>query len=271
MSNLARVVAGVILALKHAGRNWLLEQPDIQTGDWVYLSSDDGYENAIQVGMVTGSLDFDENTVNGTIQANWFSGDLNVRCEVWVEGGPDGIDTSADANGGSYACDFDDRGWDLQTGQDVAVRYMEPDGDLVINVFPETRPHVAIYKWTDGNPAVGGNVLFKVQYWNQNRGTAENVVITDTLEGMSYISNTSGASATINPGGDGVVLDLGDVPGQSTGYFELFAQVDAAQDELVTNTIQIATSSANDEGFEGEKISTWTGTVQDNETDVYRK
>ena len=92
---------------------------------------------------------------------------------------------------------------------------MEPDGDLVINVFPETRPHVAIYKWTDGNPAVGGNVLFKVQYWNQNRGTAENVVITDTLEGMSYISNTSGASATINPGGDGVVLDLGDVPGQS--------------------------------------------------------
>ena len=54
-----------------------------------------------------------------------------------------------------------------------------------------------------------------------------------------------------------------------TGYFELFAQVDAAQDEPVTNTIQIATSSANDEGFEGEKISTWTGTVQANETDVY--
>jgi len=37
---------------------------------------------------------------------------------------------------------MDDVGWDLLPGQDVAVRYYEPDGDTVINVFQVPAPHL---------------------------------------------------------------------------------------------------------------------------------
>jgi len=53
---------------------------------------------------------------------------LNVRCDVWVQNGPNGIDTTADPNGGSYSCDFGGA-WDILPGQDVAVMYIEPDRD----------------------------------------------------------------------------------------------------------------------------------------------
>jgi hypothetical protein len=76
-----------------------------------------------------------ENTVSGVVNAPWFSGTLTVTCMIWGDVVVAPIETSADANGGAYSCDFDGVGWDLAPGDSVAVMYSEPDGDGVINVF----------------------------------------------------------------------------------------------------------------------------------------
>ena len=55
-------------------------------------------------------------------------------CNVWMPGAP-GMNTSASADGGSYFCDFDDTGWSLQPGEDLAVYYYGLDNNAVINVF----------------------------------------------------------------------------------------------------------------------------------------
>jgi hypothetical protein len=126
-----------------SGACWNPSQPDIQPGDAVTVQAA-GYTRSVNpVGTINGALDLAQDTVSGTIETP-FAGKLRVRCEVWVQNGP-GVETKAAANGGSYACDFGDAGWDLQPGQDVAVRYFEPDGDAVINVFgtPYARANVS--------------------------------------------------------------------------------------------------------------------------------
>jgi hypothetical protein len=133
--------------------SWLPANPDIQPGDVVTVTAA-GYVASINpVGTITGVADDVENTVSGTINAPWFDVPLRVRCEVWVDNGPPSIYTEADPDGGSYLCDFDDVGFDLQTSQDVAVRYYEPDGNRVINVFQ------APFPWTLGEPGLSFRYL----------------------------------------------------------------------------------------------------------------
>jgi ABC-type sugar transport system substrate-binding protein/maltose-binding protein MalE len=109
-------------------------QPDIQPGDQVTVEAAGSAATVNLVGTISGAANAGSDTVAGTIRAA-FSEPLRVRCEVWVDEGPDGIETTADPDGGSYSCDFGAAGWDLRSGQEVAVRYFEPDGDSVINIF----------------------------------------------------------------------------------------------------------------------------------------
>ena len=114
---------------------WLPGPPDIAPGDSIAVSAA-GYDATVDpVGTITGAVDITANTVAGTIHAGWFEEALYVRCEVWTENGPPGVETQAEPDGGSYTCDFGAMGWHLSPGQHVAVRYGEPDGDHVINVF----------------------------------------------------------------------------------------------------------------------------------------
>ena len=113
---------------------------------------------------------------------------LRVRCEVWVENGPPAIETTVDPDGGSYVCDFGDVGWDLLPGQDVAVRYFEPDGDSVINVL--STPWMRVNYADDW---VGGNYPAGHTFW---------ITVTDTsgaLKATAEISTASGGGW----GGDG--------------------------------------------------------------------
>ena len=48
--------------------------------------------------------------------AEGYTGTLNVRCAVWADPGPSPIYTTADANGGSFSCDFDAGTWDHNAG-----------------------------------------------------------------------------------------------------------------------------------------------------------
>jgi uncharacterized repeat protein (TIGR01451 family) len=148
--------------------NWTPEQPDIQAGDWTYIVIDDSYTNTLQAGEITGQVDIDENTVSGVINAPWFTPTLAVHCGVWyVPGGPPDIATSADPNGGSYFCDYDDVGWDLDYGQGAMVRYVEPDGDSIINVFVEPDPQLYLrvnygHDWAEGNYESGHTLWITV-------------------------------------------------------------------------------------------------------------
>ncbi len=143
--------------------------------------------------------------------------------------------------------------------------YREPAGHNVFAVFRAPAPRMRVEKWLDGNnPAEGGNAVFYVQYRNEGDAPAENVVITDTLQGMTYITDTSGLAIT--GGGDQVIWALGTVaPGEWIHFF-VFAEVTAAAGERVTNTAQIATSNPYDQGDPSEKWREWSGDVQPNDT-----
>jgi hypothetical protein len=162
--------------------DWSPQQPDIRAGDWVYVESDDGYNNTIQVGDIQGMLDLDADTISGNIYADWFAETLNVRCEVWEEGGP-GLELTVEPDGGSYTCDLGAAGWDLKAGDQVAVLYEEPDdADLVINVFQSPWMRVNY-----GDDWVGGNYPMGHTFW---------LTVTDEF-------GTFKASATVETQGGG--------------------------------------------------------------------
>ena len=248
---------------------WALgSRPDIASGDTVDFRADDGYTNTIRVGEITGNLDTEADFISGTINAGWFAPlSLTVECNVW-HGPQPSINTMAEADGGSYECDFDGL-VDIQPGWDVAVMYVEPDGDRVINVFREPAPHLRINKRADGAPAAGGNFVFTIEYWNDGEGAAENAVITDTLlGGMTYLTDTTGLSHTgTGAPGDPLVWELGTVPAQTYAAFDVFVAVTATEGDPVTNTVQIA-SSNYDEGDPQERESQWSGTVQANDAQL---
>ncbi|NOZ73677.1 MAG: hypothetical protein GXP38_17595, partial [Chloroflexi bacterium] len=125
--------------------DWMPMQPDIEPGDRVRFVSDDGYDNTIEVGMINGDLDIDADSVGGTVLAPWFSEMLNIECHPW--GGPPEApakESTAMPDGSKpYLCQWDATSeWNILPGQDVAVMYVEPDGDRVINVFLESAPDV---------------------------------------------------------------------------------------------------------------------------------
>ena len=116
--------------------DWDPSLPDIEPGDTIVVTGA-GFEQRIEpVGTISGALNLLQNTVAGTIDTP-FDIDLPVQCEVWPEGGPGSqpVRVQVSGDGGAYACDFDDVGWDLGPNETVAVSYYEPDGDRVINVF----------------------------------------------------------------------------------------------------------------------------------------
>jgi len=116
---------------------WTPYQPNLFPGNVVQASAGGGTTDVNPIGTIYGELDFAADTVSGTIAAPWFDPEtLEVRCDVWVENGPPSIQVlGVPADGGSYFCDFNSVGWDLQPDDMVAVRYNEPDGDTVINII----------------------------------------------------------------------------------------------------------------------------------------
>ncbi|MFN2131177.1 MAG: PKD domain-containing protein, partial [Anaerolineae bacterium] len=90
-------------------------------------------------------------------------------------------------------------------------------------------------------------------------------VLTDTLEGMAYLSDTSGLSHT-GSGSGPIAWDIGSVAPGADVQFDLFVAVTASESDPVTNTLQIATSNPYDQGDPGEKIAQWSGEAAPNDT-----
>lgn len=114
--------------------DWTSGAPDIQPGDYVYASVPGASADVSPVGELRMRPYADTETVTGTLHAGWFAGPLDVLCAVWETPGPPAISTAAATDGGAFACNFSEFGWDLQPSQTVAAEYREPDGDRVINV-----------------------------------------------------------------------------------------------------------------------------------------
>lgn len=96
-------------------------------------------------------MDESENTVAGTLNAIWLSDPVEINCDVWGLPEPVGITTSANPADGTFSCDFDAVGHDLQKGDQVALTYYDGDGNSVTNE--------SIWPWmvvNYGHDSVGG-------------------------------------------------------------------------------------------------------------------
>jgi uncharacterized repeat protein (TIGR01451 family) len=250
------------------GDPWMPQRPDIQAGDWVYGELDSGYTTTVHIGEIAGYLDGDNDWITGTVDAAWLTNRVQVRCDPWDV--PYGTPTKYDLiqpNGSDvYVCAWDPAAeWDILPGQRVGVSYVEPDGDRIYNAFTEPAPRLQINKWANGSPAEGGNFVFHLDYKNDGGAPAENVVITETLQGMTYLTDTLGIAPT-GSGGGPIVWDLGTVGAGVQASFDVFVHVTAAASEPVTNTVRIATSNPYDQGDGGEKYREWVGYVQSGDT-----
>jgi uncharacterized repeat protein (TIGR01451 family) len=248
--------------------DWTPNSPDIVPGDWVFgLVNSASYTTTVRVGAINAEVDVDADTVSGTLDAPWLGAPVLVRCEIHEENGPDGIEVqNVDPDGGSFFCDFAGvHAYDIVPGTNVAVNYTEPDGDRVQTHPPNPAPQISINKWADGVPGEGGNLGFHVQYWNDGGLAAEDVIITDTLQGMTYITDTSGVPHT-GSGSGPIGWNLGTLPPNSSGQFDVFVQVTASAGNRVTNTAQITTSNPWDQSDPGSRESEWSEEVAGNAT-----
>lgn len=247
---------------------WIPQQPDIQEGDWVYFHSDDGYDHAIHVGIISGAVDVDTDSVAGNMYVGWFTQTLNVECDPWGSPGPapSKFSTAGPEGDPPYFCQWDPlTEWDIQPGQDVAVMYIEPDGDRVMNVFQEPAPHLWIKTWANGTPGEGGNLELSINYNNDGQAPAQGLVITSTLEGMDYLGDTSGFSHTGSGApGDPLVWDVGYLPPSYmfNQQFLVFVAVTAPASQTITHTVDIETTPPGFQGDSGSKHNWWSGHVE---------
>jgi uncharacterized repeat protein (TIGR01451 family) len=248
------------------GEDWTPQDPDIQPGDTVRgLIRSRAYTTTVEVGTIDAEVDVSADTVFGTIHAPWPADeDLTVRCEIHEEDG-EGIEIqSVSPDGGTFFCDFAGR-WDIVPGQNVAVNYTEPDGDMVQAHPANPAPHVRIEKWAESEPGVGGNFAFRIQYRNEGDADAENTVITDTLQGGTYINDTSGLPHT-GSGSGPIVWDVGTLPPSDWIQFDVLVHVTAVEGEFITNTATITASNDMESGDPGEKYAESSRQVQGNDT-----
>lgn len=247
------------------------QTPDIQDGDWVYVSFENGYSNQVRVGMIDGELDVAADSISGNIYAPWFTQTLSANCGVWVQDGP-GMGLVVDPDGGGYSCDFSTIPFDIIPGMDVGVNYWEPDSDQVINIFRGAAPHLWIYTYDQGDAPVGGNYVLNVDYNNDGDAVAESVTISATLlNGMTYIGDTSGVTpAGTGQPGDPLIWHLGNLPVSwwAAHQFYLFVDVTASLGEQIDLGVEIATTTSYFQGDPESKYSYWSGTVVESDTDV---
>ncbi|HSF81777.1 MAG TPA: hypothetical protein VLA49_11115 [Anaerolineales bacterium] len=140
--------------------DWVPGQPDIRPNDWVLAEVVSGpysaQDSAVQIGDISGMIDLDADSIQGTINAPWFPGEVevNVECHPWGAPEPTEMrfDTVFPDGSDTYACSWAGE-WDIDYYQDVGVGYSGPDGHWVANAFRVLNPHFTIFplwQWYDG-------------------------------------------------------------------------------------------------------------------------
>jgi hypothetical protein len=126
--------------------DWDPASPDIQPYDWVYAWVDNGASAQVQIGDISGTIDLNADSIEGTIYASWFTNPVQVECLDWGSGQEPPLDSkdgglvSTDGTD-PYSCSWADE-WDIQPEQDVGVGYFGPDGHWVANAFSAPNPRI---------------------------------------------------------------------------------------------------------------------------------
>jgi uncharacterized repeat protein (TIGR01451 family) len=113
---------------------WSPSQPDILPGDVVTASTADFTREINPIRSISIEADKDAETVSGVLEAGWFTEPLRVDCDIYGDQGFH-LETTANPLDGTYLCDFGSADFDIVEGNEVTVRYYEPDTDQVINVY----------------------------------------------------------------------------------------------------------------------------------------
>jgi predicted GH43/DUF377 family glycosyl hydrolase/regulation of enolase protein 1 (concanavalin A-like superfamily) len=176
-----------------AGGNPMENPPDIQPDDWVFGWIDNGASANVQIGDISGTVDLENDSIEGTILALWFTDRVQVECLDWGSGeetpypNKDGGYIKTDGSE-SYACSWEGE-WDIQPGQNVGVGYFGPDGNWVANAFYAMPPPSILAQITEDwflgqyftpnselsyqvYEALGGNQLLSGTMQADDRGTA---------------------------------------------------------------------------------------------------
>ena len=127
--------------------DWIPAPPDIQPMDWVIAEVDNGQTARVQIGDVSGEIDLGADSILGTINATWFSEEVEVECHSWGAPLPEEIlkyDMTLPNGEETYACSWAGE-WDIQPGQNVGVGYFGPDGHWVANTFFIPMPTFVAY------------------------------------------------------------------------------------------------------------------------------
>jgi uncharacterized repeat protein (TIGR01451 family) len=223
------------------GEDWFPQYPDILPGDWAFgLVGSASYTTVVHVGNINGEVDVDADTVSGTIDAPWLAPDrVAVNCEIHEDNGPDGIQVhNVDPDGGSFWCDFGGT-WDIQPGHNVAVNYVEPDGDRVQTHPSNPAPDLRVEKWVEGGEAApGGTLVFGIRYWNEGDGAGE-AILTDTLHlSTTYVSDSSGFPANVS--GNVITWNLGSIaPYTVPLQFQLVLTNTASPSDTLHNDVDV--------------------------------
>ncbi len=253
------------------GATWFPTQPDIQQGDTIYGEVDDGAFTAeVKIGTVTADLDLLDDTVSGTVEAEWLPQDeeVKVSCEIWDWNSPPNQEDWVLPTGSNpYLCDWTSVGYNLDETSNLMVAYYESTGHKVIGEFRYPTPRLHINKWLEGGElGAGGTGTFNIQYRNEGNATALNTIITDTLgPGLSYLSDTSGFPKTVD--GNQMVWQLGELaPGDWVNFY-VYVHVEGPAGTDTFNTVVFSSDSV-DGGNEWDRTSTWEGTISSNNTHV---
>lgn len=252
------------------GANWIPSHPDIQPGDTIHGEVDGALEFTadVKIGTITGDLDIDTEDISGTVDADWLpqTEEIRVICSIWENDNPGDIEDSVLPNGSDpYSCSWSGE-YDVMPDTDLMVSYFESVGHQVIGDFSYPAPRLRIEKWLEGGePGEGGNVTYNIQYRNEGRATAVNTIITDIMQGITYISDTSGFERVVSDEGHQVVWSMGDLlPGEWVNFY-VFAHVTAAAGEDIINTATISSDSF-DAGSPEDRTRTDQRTVILNDT-----
>lgn len=135
--------------------SWSPAPPDLQPYDWVYARVDNGVTAQVQLGDIQGIVNFQTDSVAGTILADWLSDPVPVECLDWGSGQAPPFENK---DGGShltnasdpYSCSWEGE-WDVQPWQDIGVGYLTPEGHWVANAFRDER-WMAYWTYTPDPP-----------------------------------------------------------------------------------------------------------------------
>ena len=166
--------------------DWLWDPSwqDIQPYQSIFIDAAGLSEAVDPIGEMLGQLDLDTDLVTGLLNAPWLGDEVQMYCELWAEPGGS-IDLGlVSGNGGTFECDFGGLGIDLQPGMQVALVYIEPDGDRVINVVepPWMRVNYA-HDWVGGNYPAGHTFNITVK---DSTGAIKATTVIDSETGKGW-------------------------------------------------------------------------------------